>query len=78
MASRSASAPSGDGSAPPSKPQISVSITGDPSKVIEAFTLLLGMKPSHVIVSRGTPGPEEDRRAPGDLTVRYNVFVWDE
>jgi hypothetical protein len=66
------------GTLPASKPQLSVSLSGDPAKVAEAWERLLAMMPASVVVSRGTPGPEADRREPGKMTVRYNVFQWDE
>ena len=65
------------GTLPASKPQLTVSLSGDPDKVIDAWSRLLAMAPESVIVSRGTPGPEEDRREPEKLTVRYNVFQWE-
>jgi hypothetical protein len=56
--------------------KLSVSLNGTDSEVLDAWALLMTMKPTHVVVSRGTAGPQQDRNGT-DLTVRYNVLLWD-
>lgn len=81
--SASSSAPS-RGILPPETPQLTVSFTakspvpGEAEALIQqAWELMLSMLPTHVTVSRGTPGPAADYRDPTAWTVRYNVLGWD-